>query len=341
MSNNRIKPQDIFLGILALLLISVSFYQTWLGLEQIFGHASIIISLALSLLLLFLCWLIRDAKLQGKSANQVMWIYIFIASFCFMANFNALYTRFMKTDIYSSELRSIKDDFNKLENETTNCIIKSLPGARGLKGQKVEAEKKQLMSQITSPGEPGIGTRALQIIRGLEETIGKKITILEPLNNDYTDLAIKMGRQIDDLAYPLTNEQANLKSDINSANLKWGAELEDVIEDKKKQIDISAQSKIDKSLNEYNKLGNRAKQVLGEDCLKFEDKKSDTQFIGKIGYAFEHAIKNFGIFQIVILMGCILLDFIIPIILILVTEKEVSSTSDGVWGGKNKSNTLI
>ena len=126
MSNNRIKPQDIFLGILALLLISVSFYQTWLGLEQIFGHASIIISLALSLLLLFLCWLIRDAKLQGKSANQVMWIYIFIASFCFMANFNALYTRFMKTDIYSSELRSIKDDFNKLENETTNCIIKSL-----------------------------------------------------------------------------------------------------------------------------------------------------------------------------------------------------------------------
>ena len=102
--STRIKPIDLFLGVLALLLISVSFYQTWLGLEQIFGDASIVISLALSLLLLFLCWLIRDAKLKGKSASKLMWIYIFIASFCFMANFNALYTRLF---------RRVKTDKNK------------------------------------------------------------------------------------------------------------------------------------------------------------------------------------------------------------------------------------
>ena len=44
-------------------------------------------------------------------------IYIFAAIFCFVANFNALYTRFMKTDIYATELKEIKDRFNKLETE--------------------------------------------------------------------------------------------------------------------------------------------------------------------------------------------------------------------------------
>jgi protein-S-isoprenylcysteine O-methyltransferase Ste14 len=51
--NKKMTPADLFLGILALLLISVSFYQTWLGLQQILGPASFVIALVLSLLLLF------------------------------------------------------------------------------------------------------------------------------------------------------------------------------------------------------------------------------------------------------------------------------------------------
>ena len=100
MNRNRLKPIDLVVGVLAVMLISVSFYQTWLGLQQIFGPASFIISLVLSTMLLILCWLLRDAKLEGSSTAGLMTIYVFIASFCFMANFNALYTRFMRTDIY-------------------------------------------------------------------------------------------------------------------------------------------------------------------------------------------------------------------------------------------------
>lgn len=40
MSKNSLGASDLFLGVLAILLISVSFYQTWVGLEQIFGNAS-------------------------------------------------------------------------------------------------------------------------------------------------------------------------------------------------------------------------------------------------------------------------------------------------------------
>ena len=48
--SQRIKASDVFLAILALMLISVSFYQTWGGLEQIFGHASMVSSDAFPLL---------------------------------------------------------------------------------------------------------------------------------------------------------------------------------------------------------------------------------------------------------------------------------------------------
>ena len=67
MNRNRLKPIDLVVGVLAVMLISVSFYQTWLGLQQIFGPASFIISLVLSTMLLILCWLLRDAKLEGSS----------------------------------------------------------------------------------------------------------------------------------------------------------------------------------------------------------------------------------------------------------------------------------
>ena len=320
-------------------IISVSFYQTWLGLEQIFGDASIVISLALSLLLLFLCWLIRDAKLKGKSASKLMWIYIFIASFCFMANFNALYTRFMKTDMYLEELKLTKTSFDNLESDYLAKLINSR-GDDIQRLSKIQSEKKKLMSQIIDESNQGIGKRAEEIIRVLESLLGSKLTRFNVTGTDYHDLAYRMGKQIDDVAYQYLPVEEALISDLNSANLKWTKDIETTMALDKDKFNQVAQNKIEKSENEYNKLGNRAQLILGENVLKFPPKKSETHLIGKIGYAFEHAIKNFGIFQIVILMGCILLDFIIPIILILVTEPDDNPNQGGGVFGRNQATTL-
>ncbi|ULT41886.1 hypothetical protein KRR40_46255 [Niabella defluvii] len=73
---------------------------------------------------------------------------------------------------------------------------------------------------------------------------------------------------------------------------------------------------------EFNKLGVRAHTVLGENKFKFEPVFSKTQNVGKIGYAFDHAVKNFGMYQFVVLAGCILLDFVIVIIILLVTNPD-------------------
>jgi len=85
---------------------------------------------------------------------------------------------------------------------------------------------------------------------------------------------------------------------------------------------------------------------LGIDKFKFEIVTSKTQEVGKIGFAFEHAIQNFGVYQFVVLLGCILLDFIIPIIVILVTKPNSNDGNNGrynssVFTTKRKSNVLI
>ena len=334
--SKKITATDLFLAVLALLLISVSFYQTWLGLQQIFGPASFVIALVLSLLLLFLLWIIRNAKLDGKPTSKLVWIYIFIASFCFMANFNALYTRFMKTDIFTTELRDINENFNKLETGVQSKLSYKYNKETS---QNIEIKKKQLIEQIKDPGNRGIGDRAKALIRDIEKLTGQKVDLLTPVGNDYADLASRMGSQIDNMISDLSPEENALKRDINSAVLKWNKKIQDLLLLSNADKNALSQGLIDKSLTEYNKLGNRSHTVLGDEKFKFEPVLSKTQEIGKIGYAFNHAIKNFGWYQFVVLMGCILLDFVIVIIILLVTNAD-NNKSRSTSFIKSKGKTL-
>lgn len=333
MNRNRHNAIDLFIGLLAILLISVSFYQTWLGLQQIFGPASFIISLVLSSMLLMLCWMLRDAKLKGHPTTALISIYIFIASFCFMANFNALYTRFMRTDIYTTELRGINDNYNKLEADIQSKFNYKYKNETR---QNIETIKKQLMEQIQDKGNPGIGERAQSLIRDLEKLLGQRIDLLKNRGNDYADLSERMGRQIDGMSSDLSPVETELKTDINKAVLKWNKKIQDLLLLSNAEKDDVSQGVIDESITEYNKLGNRAVTILGADKIKVLPIISKTQEIGKIGYAFEHAVKNFGIYQFVVLMGCILLDFLIPILLLLITKPDDKNRSESVFKREGK-----
>lgn len=338
MSKKPIQITDIFLAILAILLISVSFYQTWLGLDQIFGPASFIIALVLSFLLLFLVWMIRSAKVEGRSTSNLVGIYVFVASFCFIANFNALYTRFMKTDIYTTELRDINERFNNLESDVQSKL--SYKYSRET-AQNIEIKKKQMMEQIKDAGNKGIGTRAQSLIREIERLTGQNVDFLTPVGNDYNDLANRMGLQIDNMISDLSPEEKNLKTDINKAVLKWNRKIQDLLLLSKKEKDDLSQGLIDDSLSEYNKLGSRAHAVLGEDKFKFAPEISKTQDVGKIGFAFEHAVKNFGMYQFVVLMGCILLDFVIVIIVLLATPESGTSSNSSIFSGNKRNGKVL
>lgn len=337
MGKQRITVTDIFLAFLAILLISVSFYQTWLGLDQIFGSASFVIAMVLSLLLLFLVWMIRVAKIEGRSTSSLVWIYIFIASFCFIANFNALYTRFMRTDIYTTELREINDKFNFLETDIKKKLSYSITEEKTR--QSIVSKTDQLKKQITDTGTPGYGDKAKQLANEIERLLGQKLTLLTVSKNDYDDLARRMESQIIDMMDQLSPAEKILKTEAENAKLYWNKQIEKLLLMSKEDINNIAQGEINKSLQQYNDLVNKSKSVLGDEKIKIEPTTSKTQDVGKIGFAFEHAIKNFGMYQFVVLMGCILLDFVIVIIVLLVTPSNGSNTS--VFNGSKRSGKVL
>jgi len=334
--NKRITSTDIFLAVLTLLLISVSFYQTWVGLEQIFGPASFIIALVLSLMLFFLCLLMRNAKLENKPTSKLVWMYIYIASFCFIADFNALYTRFMRTDIYTTELREINKLYDKLETDIQSKLSYKYDKETA---QNIEIIKNQMMEQIKDPANKGVGTKAQLLIMDIEKLTGQRVDLLTPRGNDNNELATRMGNQIDNIISDLSPDEGSLNADIHKAVLKWNKNIQEFLHSSKKDQDNQAQLLIDDSLTEYNNLGNRATTVLAEKKFMFIPVISKTQEVGKIGFAFDHAFRNFGMYQIIVLASCILLNFIIVIIIHLVTTQE--STASNRLYVKRKSQTLL
>lgn len=339
MKKQLFTATDLFLAFLAVLLISVSFYQTWLGLDQIFGGSSVVIALVLSLILLFLLWQIRLVKLRGGSSTGLSWIYFFFAAFCFIANFNALYTRFMRTDIYTEELRTINDSYNFLETDIKKKLNYEINDEKVR--QKIVSKTDQLKKQIVDKGTPGFGDKAKQLANEIEKLLGQKLTLLTVYKGDYEDLADRMGNQIFDMMDQLSPAEKVLKADVENAKLTWNRQIEKLLLMSKNDIDNIAQGEIDKSLQQYNDLVNRAKSILGDDKIKISLYQSKTQEVGKIGYAFEHAIKNFGMFAFVVLAGCILLDFGILIILLLMPADPRNMNNGSVITNKRTGKTII
>lgn len=339
MKKQLFTATDLFLAFLAVLLISVSFYQTWLGLDQIFGGSSVVIAFVLSLILLFLLWQIRLVRLRGGSSTGLSWIYFFFAAFCFIANFNALYTRFMRTDIYTEELRTINDNYNFLETDIKKKLNYEINDEKVR--QKIVSKTDQLKKQIVDKGTPGFGDKAKQLSNEIEKLLGQKLTLLTVYKGDYEDLADRMGSQIFDMMDQLSPAEKVLKADVENAKLTWNRQIEKLLLMSKNDIDNIAQGEIDKSLQQYNDLVNRAKTILGDDKIKIPLYQSKTQEVGKIGYAFEHAIKNFGMFAFVVLAGCILLDFGILIILLLMPTDPRNLSNGSVITNKRTGKTII
>lgn len=324
MKRHRITFVEIVLVVVALVFTGISFHQTWIGTYQLFGTSSMLLALGLSIMLLLLDYLLRNAKLEQKPVTGLMAVYSFFAILCFVANFNALYTQLMRTDIYSQELKTLNANFNHLQTDVSAKFNYKYPQE---KTQQIEIKKKQLMEQIQDPGNIGIGERARGIIQDIEKLLGEKIDILSPVKNDYADLAARMGKQIDSMVMNLSPQESELKDEISRTVLKYNKKLEDLTVNKS-QVDSDAEPLIQEALNEYNKLGGKAQSVLGAEKFKFTPMISKTSEIGKIGYAFSHAWENFGVYPIVVFLGCLVLDFSIPIIIILIGRTEENTVSD-------------
>ncbi len=333
----NLNASDIFLGVIALLLVGISFYQTWIGLEQIFGGSAIIISFVLSCLLLVLSWKIREAKIESKPVKAFVGLYIVIAFVCFTANFNAIYTRFMTTRIYDNELHALQKSMNDLESKVTAKFnYKYSPEI----AQEVQVKQKQLFQQIQDPGNLGLGTQAKGLIQDINAKLGVKIDELTVKDKDYLDLAKRMSSQIDDMMLNLSPQEEELKKEIAALTLQYNKKISEAFKLKKEERKEIAQGLIESGVTDYNKIATKSETVLGSEKFKPELFVSETADVGTMGFAFNDAIKNFGIYTIMVLFGCLLLDFLTPILVWLFTENNGNGGSNNNQPNKNEGKTL-
>jgi len=205
--------------------------------------------------------------------------------------------------------------------------------------------------QITDPQNKGIGTEARKIIRRIEKLLdnGKKITPLRPKTDNvsgHNDLAERMEEQIKKMIAKKSveeDQEDEIKKDIDNAVNKWNSNIQNLLQKSKNEINQEAKGELSRAITEYNKLGNQARTVLGDDKFKFELFSSQTQDVGKIGYAFKHAFDNIGMYPIMVSAGCILLDFGILLLIIVspATQNQMLNNNTSVLNNKNKGKTII
>lgn len=180
----------------------------------------------------------------------------------------------------------------------------------------------------------------MALISDLEKLLGQKMDLLTVRGNDYDELAERMVAQVDAMkGLDLSAEEQKLKTDIQNANLKWTKRIQEIIAMPKSDIDTYTPQIVEEALAEYNKIGHQANAILGKNKIDFHEKKTEIREVGKMGYAFKHAINNFSIYTILILAGCILLDFVIVIIILLVTTSEETLSQNE--RRRNVGNTII
>ncbi len=348
MARNRkstISSTDVLLSVLALLLVGVSFWQTFLGLDQLFGKASLFIALILALLLLYLAYTIRQHKKAGKSVVGLSFTYCFVALFCFAANFNAIYTRFMKKEIYLEEMTRVRDTFPDMVNQVEAQLNYNYD-------PKVRADirdlQTQLRIQIVDPQNAGIGPEARKLITKIEGKLGKTLTPLTPKSKDvegYKDLARRMSDQISDLIDNLSQEERDLQAENKKKSAMVTKQLNEGIDNVDFYIDSddgkSLFNKINQAIASYNSQGRKSEIILNG---KYQHQvlTTDISQVGKISYTFRHAFEYFGITTMLVLAGCLLLDFMLLLLVLLLSDQERSNnTAEPAYRNVNRGRTII
>ncbi len=320
--NNNSGGAGMFL-IISLFFLGISVYQTGLGFEQMFGNLSWIMSFGIGILMLFLAFEMRKRKKRGESAIMPLVGYFVLAIFSFIGNFNALYTRFNKAELYKTELQQHKTELTGVVTASKDALNNLDPASIKLKSD-IEELKGQLKMQILDPANPGIGKRARKLIGDIETLLGTRLTTFSGTPDQ---LATSYSRNIDEILKTRMNKgklsgakelileieqlQASVEPTIIEA-LKPGSILEKGQEANFKVVDI------------INEIGTKTKEFLGnQSSYNYDMSEFQNQEVGKLSHSFASAFngKNTAA-AMIILIAAIFIDAVVPFIVFVSTRKE-------------------
>lgn len=307
----------VLMGLLALICIGYSTYQTANGYELATGGLTkawviaTIVSIGLVLCNVLL-WITIFSRFYFK-ALIVGIFYLVIASFSFSANFNAFYSDFMKKELLYDELEGLQSEIKSIETRA----IKALDAKPDTLKVKVELLKTTLVEQILDPGLLGYGPKAKKHVQDLNKVLDVELTI--PAGSPRL-IAESFSRQIDKLLKlkleSITNKSdqlkqkiistvKNLQTQIDSARISVGNITDD------KYI-------IEQCIKVHNQIGEEILSFTG--AFRFSRLTAENVEIGKISHSFRSAFKRKAKEPLLVAVGLSsLIDLIVPVMIIVLT----------------------
>lgn len=318
------QSNGIFLLILALSCASISFWQTAEGYFLIAGKViAWALSFIVTILMLFLNVQIRNSISEGRSYMAILVVYCIPALFSFAGNFNAFYTRFMQEEWYKTELREKKELMDSVKITSIDAIKKNYQEDSIL--TYVDEQQISLREQILNTGDLGIGEKSIEIIGRIKKVLRTEITIVSGKPHD---IEHQMQSQIDSLQAKALNKITRNVRMIEDTTKK----VEFVIAEAFKDIKQKGYEGIILANGTTNYIGEHTKSLLNTGKVKYSYRKRKVEQleVGKISHSFSQALSGKNpIATLFALMLSILCDFLVPIIIVVVSN---SNGSKGILG---------
>lgn len=318
---NNLSWLIILVGILA---IGFSTYQTMIGYSDAVGsiYMSLILSFIISIsMIILLMALSRKVYERENGKVGIILFYLIFASASIFANFNTLFSGFIKEDQVSTAINNLEAKYSELSN-TANQIIDDVDGISTLI-RKAKSLRAILEEQIMDPSRPGYGDEAKKIAKQIADLFN--IPEFSPPGGSPENQLNVILAQIDKVISANVDdsllEQEKLLEDISGvveeSQISFGnVRQTSSINDDEKELK--------KYITNYNKLSSSLSGfVRNEDLYKHMPYKSNVTEIGKIPYALSQAFKReYKSSVLIALIICLLIDLFVPLLIYAVGPKK-------------------
>ena len=309
--------------ILTFVFLSISIWQTARGYQLMFGkELAWVFSLAIGLMMLFLSFEMRKRRLKGQNAMGPLIGYIACAIFCFFGNFNAIYSRYNREELFKKELEKHRQQLTAISTAAITALGKADTSAAHLQS-KVQELKGQLLMQIKDPANSGLGIRAKEIILAIENNLGQKLTVF---SGSPAQLAGSYTANIDHI---LTARLANSRKKTADQMIAEMTVQKDTLDVmimtalKPQNISSMGQDAIFKTVDAINNIGEKTKNFLGAAQFSYLPADFENQEIGKISHTFASAFNGENwVTALISMLVAIAIDALVPFVVFVGTQPE-------------------
>ena len=265
--------------------------------------------------------------------------YFFFSLFSFAGNFNAIYTSYQKEQLFRDELLKHKQQLNDVVSATNKALNNFNPELTE-KRNRVEALTEQLVSQISDPARPGLGKRALELIREIEGVLGERLTEFGTRGISPKELALRYQENIDQITRrKLTNKDYDKVEEIRANTEKKAKEINNLIDNVLSTAADVKQYGFEtnlKAVNVINEIGSNTQEFINDTAIfKFEKVPFESQEIGKIAFSFKSAFVDHPLVAVLFTILCLFIDWAVVLSLLVFFGRNEKEPTQVIHSGRS------